>query len=158
MSIYANLHIFILFVLSTFVCEIDKRGADSYKHAMDSSLLRKYLGERIKSRRNQLGMKQKDLASRMGVSRATLANVETGRQNMLLHHLYLYAEELELDVTDLLPDPADLQSPVKENELPLPGNLSRLQKAQIARLMRGETAATGTNEGGPHDTKKKGKS
>lgn len=125
---------------------------------MDLELLRKIVGERIKSRRNKLGMKQKELAARMGVSRATLANIETGRQNMLLHHLYRYADELDLDVFDLLPDPADHQGQDEHNDFPMPDNLSRVQRVQIARLLRGEQGLTDTTEGGPHDKKKRSES
>lgn len=125
---------------------------------MDSERLRKIVGERIKNRRNKLGMKQKQLAARMGVSRATLANIETGRQNMLLHHLYRYAEELDLDVRDLLPDPADFQGPEDQNDFPIPDNLSRAQRAQIARLLSGEQGLVDTTKGGPHDQEKRSKS
>jgi|APTNR8051073442_1049403.scaffolds.fasta_scaffold14371_2 transcriptional regulator with XRE-family HTH domain len=117
---------------------------------MDSQLLRRHVGAVIKARRKRLKITQEDLAARMGMSRAALANIETGRQNMLLHHLYRFAEMLKLKVTDLLPDPALLENAAVPEELPLPENLSRTQRAQIARLMRDQTAADITEEDGDH--------
>lgn len=117
---------------------------------MDSQLLRRHVGALIKARRKRLKITQEDLAARMGMSRAALANIETGRQNMLLHHLYRFAEMLKLKVTDLLPDPALLENTAVPEELPLPENLSRTQRAQVARLMRDQTAADITEEDGDH--------
>ncbi len=122
---------------------------------MDSELLRRHVGALIKARRKRLKITQEDLAARMGMSRAALANIETGRQNMLLHHLYRFAEMLGLKVTDLLPDPALLESTVEADELPLPENLSRTQRAQVARLIRDDTAANVNEEDEDHGPRKK---
>jgi DNA-binding XRE family transcriptional regulator len=102
---------------------------------MDSAFLRQHVGGLIRARRKILEMTQEELATRMGMSRAALANVETGRQNILLPQLYRFAEALGLKVTDLLPDPATLRpTPAAEN-LPMPGDLSPVQRAQVARLL-----------------------
>ncbi|MCC6206435.1 MAG: helix-turn-helix transcriptional regulator [Hyphomicrobiales bacterium] len=122
---------------------------------MDSELLRRHIGALIKARRKRLKITQESLAARMGMSRAALANIETGRQNMLLHHLYRFADNLKLKVTDLLPEPALLESAAEPDDLPLPENLSRAQRAQVARLMRDDTAADGTEEDGDHGPRKK---
>jgi len=122
---------------------------------MDSELLRKHVGALIKARRKQLKMRQEDLAARMGMSRAALANVETGRQNLLLYNLYRFAEALKLRVTDLLPDPAAVQGAAEGEELPLPENLSREQRAQVARLFRGDTAGPNQTEDDDHGPRKK---
>lgn len=135
------------------VLEIDMKSLDIYKQHMDSKLLCKHVGARIKARRRHLEMRQQDLAARMGISRAALANVETGRQNLLVLHLYRFAAALKLHVTDLLPDPAEIRSTAETGDLPLPENLSRAQKAQITRLFRGDAAdesQTQDEDHGPH--------
>lgn len=43
------------------------------------------VGERIAECRNFLGMSQEELAKRVGLSRASIANIETGRQRLQLH-------------------------------------------------------------------------
>ena len=56
------------------------------------------LGMRIKRRRQALGMDQKDLAERIGVSRATVANWESGK-HFPLRHLGAVEQVLGIDLT-----------------------------------------------------------
>lgn len=84
------------------------------------------LGSRLRTRRDALRMTQQQLADKVGVSRASIANIERGRQNVLLHHLYALAEALEMPgPTDLLPsvvkddkatDVAITGSPINDRE------------------------------------------
>lgn len=60
------------------------------------------IGERIAERRKELGWRQDDLAKQMGWSRASIANLETGRQRILLHHTLELADVLDMNVSDLL--------------------------------------------------------
>jgi transcriptional regulator with XRE-family HTH domain len=63
------------------------------------------LGSRAATRRKQLGLKQEEVAKQIGLSRASLANLETGRQKILLHHVYKLAAALELrSIMDLIPN------------------------------------------------------
>lgn len=48
---------------------------------------------------------QDALAQRVGLSRASVANVERGRQRVPLHMLYLFARALEVDAASLIPEP-----------------------------------------------------
>jgi transcriptional regulator with XRE-family HTH domain len=93
-----------------------------------------HIGAVIKARRKTLGLKQEHLARILGISRGSLANVETGRQSILVHQLYNFASALQLTPFDLLPQPADEPFSVDRTELPLPGDLKAQQKQQIARL------------------------
>ncbi len=98
----------------------------------------KHIGATIQQRRKKLGLKQLKVASDLGISRGSLANIETGRQSMLVHQLYRFAEVLDLAPTDLLPQ--TLSTPALQlndwsDKMPVGLNLS--QKEQIARLLEG---------------------
>ena len=43
------------------------------------------LGEWVKDRRRATGLRQQEVADRMGLTRASIANIETGRQRVLMH-------------------------------------------------------------------------
>ena len=90
------------------------------------------LGALIRRRRRALDLTQDKLAGRLGMSRGALANIETGRQNVLLHQLYRFATVLDMDVHDLLPPPSSAAPPVPSKELPLPKGLTTEQKSQVA--------------------------
>jgi len=101
---------------------------------MDEKKLYKGLGEMIAARRNKLGLNQANLAKQVNMSRASIANIEVGRQRVLVHQLYLLAEALEL--TDgprsLLP----IARAVSTDTLPMPeGGLTVKQKSQIEQLV-----------------------
>jgi transcriptional regulator with XRE-family HTH domain len=93
------------------------------------------LGTLIRDRRKKLLLTQRDLAARIGISRASLANIETGRQKVLVHQLYALAAALNLKPSDLLPPPAADESSRDWFTLPLPDDLKVEQKKQIARLL-----------------------
>lgn len=62
------------------------------------------LGQQIAARRKKLAMTQSKLAEQVRMSRASIANIERGRQNVLVHHLYRFAEALDMpEVAELLP-------------------------------------------------------
>jgi transcriptional regulator with XRE-family HTH domain len=93
------------------------------------------LGALIRSRRKKLLLTQHDLAARIGISRASLANIETGRQKVLVHQLYALATALDLAPSDLLPPVAANESSRDWSTLSLPDDLKVEQKKQIARLL-----------------------
>jgi transcriptional regulator with XRE-family HTH domain len=97
------------------------------------------IGSIIRGRRKALRLTQQRLAKALGISRGSLANVETGRQNILVHQLYMYAAELRLDPRDLLPDRRD--TPSVATSLPMPQNLKPEQRNQLARLIDGRPSA-----------------
>lgn len=78
---------------------------------------------------------QERLAKQLGISRASLANVETGRQKILVHQLYNFASELGLKVTDLLPAPDDIAEIETESDLPLPRDLKPRERRLVERLL-----------------------
>jgi transcriptional regulator with XRE-family HTH domain len=61
------------------------------------------LGERIKNARTQTGLKQEAFASYLNLSRASIVNIEKGRQHPPIHLLFVIAKVLNIEVTQLLP-------------------------------------------------------
>lgn len=117
---------------------------------MNPPLLYKRLGAIIKERRRQLGFTQEYLSSQLGLSRASLANVETGRQRILVHQLYRLAEELDVEVAALLPDPEETKKLQILDDLRFSENVTLAQRQQIARLLQ-EDDNSPPVLGGQHD-------
>src|SRR5690349_2172160 len=105
---------------------------------MDAKKLYQQLGGFIRQRRRALDLTQEELATQLGISRGALANIEGGRQNMLLHQLYRIASALDLDVHQLLPAMDEAQP--EASGIRLPKGLTPEQEAQVTRLMTGETS------------------
>jgi transcriptional regulator with XRE-family HTH domain len=61
------------------------------------------VGKSIRERRRQLGWTQERLAKTLSMSRASIANIESGRQKLLVHTLLEFATALQVDAADLLP-------------------------------------------------------
>lgn len=98
------------------------------------------LGQQIAARRKALRMTQGDLAEQVKMSRASVANIERGRQSVLLHHLYRFAEALEVSkVADLVPQIA-VQPQVREDLLAVPFSMdiSESSKALMTSLLANE--------------------
>jgi len=68
----------------------------------------------------------------LGISRGSLANIETGRQSILVHQLYSFAGALGLSPFELLPAPAAEAVRAKRSGLPLPTDLKAQQRKQVA--------------------------
>lgn len=66
------------------------------------------LGVRVRRRREARHLTQDELASAVGVSRSSIANIERGRQHAPVHLLFQLAEELKVDVGELLPTRSEL--------------------------------------------------
>jgi DNA-binding XRE family transcriptional regulator len=62
------------------------------------------LAERVRARREALGLTQAELAEKADVSRSSIANLETGRQAILVHQFVGLAKALELPWTELMPE------------------------------------------------------
>jgi transcriptional regulator with XRE-family HTH domain len=62
------------------------------------------VGSRIAARRKELRLKQVEVAAQIGLTRASLANIEKGRQKVMLHQIYRIAEALRIEtILDLVP-------------------------------------------------------
>lgn len=123
-----------VFVMITFVCVVDAPAERWPNIHMKVDPRYAAFGEAVALRRRQLKLKQEDLAGRVGLSRASIANIERGRQNVQLHHACDIAAALELArVDDLLP--VDGVQTVGDQPLVLSDTVSQKAKAQISELI-----------------------
>lgn len=120
---------------------------------MTPESLHRRIGALIAMRRNELRLSQEQLAASVGISRASLANIERGRQSVLVHHIYSIGRALDLDPRALLPEVEEHSEPTG---LPLPKDLKPEQKEIVARLFTGPATkgATSLKEGSRGKPKK----
>ena len=80
------------------------------------------VGERIAQARRRQQLTQKGLAPAVGLSRASVANVEKGRQAVAVHVLVKFSQALGVSVTDLIPSDRNVSvsSDIKQRLSELP--------------------------------------
>lgn len=76
------------------------------------------VGAHLAEARQQRGIRQSDLAEAVGLTRASIANIERGAQKIQVHTLIATAQALNLDPADLISQALEGVAPVVE---PLPG-------------------------------------
>jgi transcriptional regulator with XRE-family HTH domain len=90
------------------------------------------LGQRVRERREQLGLKQSELAKRVGLSRQQIGAIEAGRSYPPLPKLTALVQALELRLIFDLVAPDDATA---EEILPVLSELSPNERGQIMRLV-----------------------
>lgn len=140
----------------TIVIEVDIYRGRSINNTMNPESLYRHIGSLIRDRRKRLKprLTQEKLAGRIGISRASLANIETGRQTIPVHQLYAFAEALQLSPTDFMPTSNDASGRAISDDM-LPDNLKPQQKEQIARLLSEAPGEPSSEEGGNRGRKTK---
>lgn len=66
-----------------------------------------YIGDEIRKRRERIGLTQEELGARVRLKRSSLAGIESGRQNILVHSLDAIAKALHVTIDALLPTKDD---------------------------------------------------
>jgi transcriptional regulator with XRE-family HTH domain len=103
---------------------------------VDAKTIYSELGSVIRRRRKAIGRTQADLARSIGLARASIANIECGRQKILLHQLYQLASALQIGIVELLPLSRDIaQASSEGRDLPFPADLSPKQREQLSKLL-----------------------
>lgn len=88
----------------------------------DKTLLQRWVyfsvGEKIRAARNEAMSKinQADLAAAAGMSRASIAKIESGQQRFTLDTLYYIAKHLGVQPAELLPNPEEFIYHYKKEE------------------------------------------
>jgi len=102
---------------------------------MTTEPIYKEIGKIIRALRRRADKAQNVLAAQLGISRATLANIETGRQRILVHQLYAFADVLGVKLADLLP--VSRGEPVEASlaALSIEGDLNAEQRKQVMSLI-----------------------
>lgn len=80
-------------------------------------------------------MSQQMLAEAVGVSRASIANIERGHHRVQLHVLYNIAAALDVEPHDLMPHPESQEQPTSLPE-DLSQKLTPRERAAVDRLLR----------------------
>jgi transcriptional regulator with XRE-family HTH domain len=128
-----------------FVFNVDRMFL-YYYHSLPMKIepIYKRIGAIIRGKRRGRNLSQEKLAARLGIKRATLANIETGRQRILAHMLYAFAEALEIKPADLLP-PIPSTTDWTVLAFSSSDDLDPQQKQQIANLI-GQVKTAPINE------------
>jgi transcriptional regulator with XRE-family HTH domain len=94
------------------------------------------IGAAIATRRKRMRLKQSEVAAEIGLTRASLANIEKGRQKVMLHHVYRLATVLQAEsITDLVPKSFSFEE--SSGPMRLAGSdVSETQKVQIEQFVR----------------------
>ena len=71
--------------------------------SVDKKAFYRQFGLSLAAQRKRLGVTQDDLASGSEMSRATIANIELGKQSVQLHQMYALASALNIPAEELLP-------------------------------------------------------
>lgn len=94
---------------------------------MDIDLLYRLVGQRIREARLRIPkLSQARLAERLAVSRASVVNIEAGRQHAPLHLLWQIAVELQTELALLIPNQQEYSAHGVEPE--------RLDEATVAKI------------------------
>lgn len=109
---------------------------------MDESDLYEQLGRLVRQHRERLSMSQSTLAEAIALSRASVANIEAGRQQVSLHHVYRLAGALGVEVAMLLPGSGDAQPVDMKLKFLGPAALTPQEEAEVARVYASGAAPT----------------
>jgi transcriptional regulator with XRE-family HTH domain len=118
------------------VCVIDARIELRFSLTMADLEIYRIVGAGLAARRKKLRLKQSEVADRIGLKRASLANIERGRQKLMLHQIYKLAAALEVEsITDLVPSNFSFEQ--TSGPLMIEGSdVSEAQRAQIEQYIR----------------------
>jgi len=97
---------------------------------MTDDAIYKLVGLKIRAARKRSlpYVSQDKLASKIGLTRASIVNIESGRQHAPLHVLWRIAEKLDMDVHELLPRRQEIAGA----ETPLKLDATAIQKIEEA--------------------------
>lgn len=75
------------------------------------------IGKRIQKARDEAGLSQEELASRLGLTQAALSNYELGKRRLHLANLKSMAKALNKPISYFIEEPGDAPDPREEERL-----------------------------------------
>jgi transcriptional regulator with XRE-family HTH domain len=106
---------------------------------VDEKAIYRAFGRAVADRRKSMSKTQLNVAQQIGLSRASLANIERGQQKVFLHQILALAEALELDSShEIVPSRAPPSDTVEQGaKVNVSGakGLSRDQKHLVHRIV-----------------------
>ena len=94
----------------------------------DFEELYREVGRRLRQARETQGLSQEKLAAQLGLSRASVVNIEAGRQRAPMHLLWQLSETLGTDLSLLIPRREELFPSAKVASLE-PGMVKQIKEA-----------------------------
>jgi transcriptional regulator with XRE-family HTH domain len=91
-------------------------------------------GRRLRELREKQGMPRQELGILSGLTRASIANIESGRQRVFLHQILQFAEALNIDLVSLVPRNSEVVEIEEVGETnPRSDYLKRIHEAATVR-------------------------
>lgn len=75
---------------------------------LDERKLHESVGANIKKLRLKHRYKQSDIAERIGLTRTSISNIETGAQNATLSVVYKFCRVFDVSLNEILPSPNEV--------------------------------------------------
>jgi transcriptional regulator with XRE-family HTH domain len=106
-----------------------------------NSVLYSIIGYRISELRKLNNHNQQELADKIDISRSSISNIESGRQQISLHLLYRICQVYNCEVHVLIPKVSEIASKVSLetnniNEIIKKHNVGNVTKKQILNLLK----------------------
>lgn len=108
---------------------------------IDPRIVYRSFGTLVRDHRKRMHFTQADLAKRVGLSRTSITNIENGRQRILFHQVFDFAQALEirsealLPVFDMIPEEENSRDKTKL-DAKIHETLSKQEKQWILRVVR----------------------
>lgn len=111
---------------------------------MDEGAIYKAFGLAVAERRHAIGKTQEQVASEVSLSRASLANIERGKQRVFLHQILALVDALELTTAhEIVPARAVSLRSTAKADVTMSGakRLSKDQKSIVNNIVNAMTTA-----------------
>lgn len=101
---------------------------------VDLKLFYREFGLALGVARRRKHLSQEQFGAKVGLSRASITNVEGGRQPVQLHQVYVFASVLEVDISKLLPAESssntETRAPAEDKKSRYLAELDKVSKRQ----------------------------
>lgn len=104
---------------------------------MDEKIIYEQVGRSIKQKRDAANKTQEELAQVLKVTRASIANYESGKQAIYLSDLYKIAEFLQISISELIPPVEEIRMlSAPDVALEKASNLGKKEKEEIRSFIK----------------------